>query len=171
MMRVLIGLLLLMPCAAFAQDDVAALRAAQDQIAADKVTIAQLQAQAETARSGAAAGLASAQQQNAQLRQDLQQLQQAANSRIKSNLAQDQTVLDQAHSRYAFCIAQNQKLAGVAEDILHLYQTQGFRSILLKSYEPILGLDKVKLENLIQSYDDKIAAEQIAQPAAGALTP
>lgn len=54
------------------------------------------------------------------------------------------------------CKATNVKLIGVAEDILHLYESQSFRAILIKSYEPVLGLAKVKLENIVQQYDDKI---------------
>jgi septal ring factor EnvC (AmiA/AmiB activator) len=54
------------------------------------------------------------------------------------------------------CTATNTKLIGVANDILHLYQTQNFRSLLLYSYEPLLGLKKVELENLVQDYEDKI---------------
>jgi hypothetical protein len=54
------------------------------------------------------------------------------------------------------CAAANTKLESVANDILHLYKTQGFRSLLLASYEPLLGLKKVELENTIQDYEDKI---------------
>ena len=54
------------------------------------------------------------------------------------------------------CKATNGKLIDVAEQILHLYETQGFRSVLLKSYEPVIGFERVKLENLVQDYDDKI---------------
>jgi microsomal dipeptidase-like Zn-dependent dipeptidase len=54
------------------------------------------------------------------------------------------------------CTTANTKLSGVANDILHLYQTQGFRSLLIYSYEPLLGLKKVELENVIQDYEDKI---------------
>ena len=171
MMRALLAILLIAPGIAFAQTPdpaklTADLRAAQDQIAADKVTISQLRA-----NGAAASELAAAQQQNAQLQQALQRLQQAANDRIKSNLSTDKAVLTAISDRYNLCVAQNQKLAGLAGDILHLYETQSFRSILLKSYEPILGFDRVKLENLIQSYDDKIADRQIPAPATGALTP
>jgi hypothetical protein len=54
------------------------------------------------------------------------------------------------------CAAANTKLESVANDILHLYQTQSFRTLLLASYEPLLGLKKVELENTIQDYEDKI---------------
>ena len=54
------------------------------------------------------------------------------------------------------CMATNTKLIDVANDILHLYRGQNFRSLLLSSYEPVLGLKKVELENTIQDYEDKI---------------
>ena len=63
------------------------------------------------------------------------------------------------------CKTANGKLIGVAEEILHLYETQGFRSVLLKSYEPVLGMSRVKLENIVQDYDDKIHdQEYVAKP-------
>ena len=49
----------------------------------------------------------------------------------------------------------------MANDILHLYQTQGFRSLLLGSYEPLLGLKKVELENLVQHYEDRIEDQRL----------
>jgi hypothetical protein len=62
----------------------------------------------------------------------------------------------QAEQRGGNCVAANTKLIGVANDILHLYQSQSFRSLLLLSYEPLLGLKKVELENTIQDYEDKV---------------
>jgi chromosome segregation ATPase len=171
-MRGLFALVLLIPAAAAAQDaDVttlrAQLRAAQDQIAADKVEIGQLQA-----GSGASAqDLAAVQQQNVQLQQNFKGLQAAANNLIKSIETRDKAASDAIAAQTTACQAQNQKLAATAEDILHLYQTQSFRSILLGSYEPILGLDRVKLENIVQDYDDKIYAHRVAQPDPGASQP
>jgi chromosome segregation ATPase len=62
--------------------------------------------------------------------------------------------------RAGVCSAANTKLLGVANDILHLYQSQDFRSVLLSSYEPLLGLKKVELENTIQDYEDKILGQK-----------
>jgi chromosome segregation ATPase len=53
--------------------------------------------------------------------------------------------------------ATNEKLAALAGDILHLYRSEDFRGILLRSYEPLLGLGKVKLDNMVQDYEDRIA--------------
>jgi chromosome segregation ATPase len=65
------------------------------------------------------------------------------------------------------CSSANTRLIAVAGDILHLYQTQSFRSLLLGSYEPLLGLKKVELENTVQDYEDKIADHKYSrgQPA------
>ncbi len=66
----------------------------------------------------------------------------------------------------ATCKAANTRLIGVAEEILHLYQTVGFRSLLLRSYEPVVGFARVKLENLVQDYDDKIHDQEYVPPRA-----
>ncbi len=62
----------------------------------------------------------------------------------------------------------NAKLFAAARDILHLYQTQSFRTLLVQSYEPLLGLKRTQLENLVQDYDDRIEAGRLpgASPAA-----
>jgi hypothetical protein len=58
--------------------------------------------------------------------------------------------------RASICSVANTKLESVANDVLHLYKSQSFRSLLLASYEPLLGLKKVELENTIQDYEDKL---------------
>lgn len=47
-----------------------------------------------------------------------------------------------------------------ANEILHLYGTHGFRNLLFESYEPILELKRVKLENLVQDYEDAIRDQE-----------
>lgn len=54
------------------------------------------------------------------------------------------------------CRAANVKLLALAHDILHLYETESFQSLLVRSYEPILGLYRVQLENLVQDRDDQL---------------
>ncbi len=72
---------------------------------------------------------------------------------LKSNLTALQT-----------CKTANTKLIAVAEDILHLYESESFRGILLRSYEPVLGLAKVRLQNMVQDYDDKIRDQEYIPP-------
>jgi hypothetical protein len=67
----------------------------------------------------------------------------------------------------AACRAVNVKLLAVGHEILHLYETQSFQNLLARSYEPLLGLYRVKLENLMQDYDDKLLDSAIAAPATG----
>lgn len=54
----------------------------------------------------------------------------------------------------------NAKLTEVANSILKLYESQDFRSLLVKSYEPTLGFWRVRLENTVQDQEDRIRAER-----------
>ncbi len=69
------------------------------------------------------------------------------------------------------CKAANAKLTDVAEQILHLYESQSFRAVLLRSYEPILGEARVRLENTVQTYDDKIRDQEYVAPGPAAAAP
>lgn len=73
--------------------------------------------------------------------------------RFRAYVAQDPRVAMPA-------MAKNTRLIAVANDILHLYRTQSFRSLLLGSYEPLLGFKQVQLENTVQDYEDKISAQR-----------
>ncbi len=158
-----------------AQDSQATLQASLDQ---EKQKTATLQKQVDdlTAKLAQPAKPSVSDQEVAQLRADLQAAQAKAAS-LEPGLKQWQdayqkaaetarakdadsraatTRLTEAERQAGVCAAANTKLIGVANDILHLYQTQSFRSILLGSYEPLLGLKKVELENTVQDYEDKI---------------
>lgn len=92
-----------------------------------------------------------------------------ARAKDAESRALSQTVR-QAQSAIGMSRAENTKLAALANEILHMYQTQDFRRILIGSYEPFLGLKKVELENIVQDYEDKIRdlhlPPQAAEPAA-----
>jgi len=169
------------------------MRAAQDQAAqatadAQKAQNAQaaVQAQLDAANAKLAAqpavppadlqrmkdALAAAQAQTAALQAGLAKWQAAYNTaaelartkneeseRTGAGLKADMKALDT-------CKAENAKLIDTAETILHLYETQGFRSILLRSYEPFIGSAKVTLQNTVQEYDDKIHDQEYVPPAA-----
>ncbi len=79
----------------------------------------------------------------------LAQAKDAEAKRLAGDLAAESKVDDAV-------IAGNKSLAALAGDILHLYRSESFRRILLESYEPLLGLKQVSLDNLVQGYDDKI---------------
>ncbi len=95
------------------------------------------------------------QQQNAQLQARVASLTEAGQTQAEQT-RKTASLLKSAQSTLEACKSANAKLIGVSEDVLHLYESQSFRAILIKSYEPVLGLAKVKLENIVQQYDDKI---------------
>jgi len=67
-----------------------------------------------------------------------------------------------AGDRLQSCREKNGRLISLGEEILHLYETQDFRSLLVASYEPLLGLKRVELENLVQDYDDRLRDQDVA---------
>jgi len=142
-----------------AQADKAALQAQLDAAnaklaAASAIKPADLDAMKVQLQSAQQAG-ASEQLLNAKLQANLQSV--AAAAQAKDAQSQKSAAALKATSvALDACKSANGKLIGVSEDVLHLYESQSFRSLLLKSYEPVIGLWRVKLENLIQDYDDKI---------------
>ncbi|MBL4608283.1 MAG: hypothetical protein JKY01_10725 [Pseudomonadales bacterium] len=53
--------------------------------------------------------------------------------------------------KFGLCLANNHKLFDVNKEILGKYENKGFFSIL-KQNEPMMGLSKVQIENLVQEY-------------------
>lgn len=72
-----------------------------------------------------------------------------------------------ASQTLSLCEAKNDKLLAVANDILDLYQSQDFISVWRGSYEPILGLRKVELQNIVQDYQDRILDQTFVRPEDG----
>ena len=121
--------------------------------------------------------------QNAALQSALQKVQRAYQDAAQQARAK-QTEAEQlgqrlkvSEAKLGIATTENGKLVGVANDILHLYRTQDFRSLLLASYEPLLGLKQVELENTVQDYEDRILAqkyygnEQLPAPASAGTPP
>lgn len=144
------------------QQDKAALQTQLDAANARAAEGAAKPAAAPEALTRAQADLAASRQQTASLQQALTKYQLAyqgvanqahgldeAGRRIQAGLTAETGALET-------CKTANKRLADVSENILQLYQSQSFRSLLLRSYEPLVGSAKVKLENIIQDYDDKI---------------
>jgi DNA repair exonuclease SbcCD ATPase subunit len=156
-----------------AQDHQAALQASLEQ---EKQKSATLQKQLDELTARAVQASTAAQSEAAELRSDLggaqaqvtalgtglkqwQDAYQKAAEMARAKDAESKTLaarVAESERRAGVCMATNTRLIGVANDILHLYQTQSFRSLLLSSYEPLLGLKKVELENMVQDYEDKI---------------
>jgi len=118
------------------------------------------------------AALAASQQQTASLQAALAKYQTAYQGLATQAQAQDRQGQMLSHGLQGqtqaleSCKAENRELMKVAGDILHLYQTQDFRSLLIRSYEPLIGTAKVRLENLVQDYDDKIHNQEYVAPRA-----
>ena len=69
-----------------------------------------------------------------------------------------------ATARLDACKQATTRLTGVAREILHLYEIQDFRSLLLKSYEPMLGLKRTEFDNMVQDFEDKIYDARLPAP-------
>ncbi len=54
------------------------------------------------------------------------------------------------------CVEKNDKLTAAAGEILKLYETPDFRSLIVRSQEPLLGLWRVRLETIVQEHEDRI---------------
>jgi len=158
----------------------------QQQVDLQAARMAELEAKA-----GAAGVLAEREAQLAQFRQDFAAMQ-ANNEAILQALRQWQQayneVADVARAKDAerqraearlgatqrtlgVCQEKNDKLVAVAEDTLNLYRSQDFITVLRGSWEPVLGLQKVELENIVQDYQDRILDEQFVPPPAGMAPP
>ena len=115
--------------------------------------------------------LQEARAQNAALQQGMVKFQTAYNSAAAAARSKD-TESRAAAARLAAgttiiatCKAENTRLIALGEQILTLYQSQSFRSILLRSYEPLIGSAKVTLENMVQKYDDEMHDQEFVEPA------
>jgi hypothetical protein len=74
--------------------------------------------------------------------------------------------LAQARTALSTCTGENGKLITLAGEILHLYQTPKWNELLVANHERLLGFARVRLENLVQDYDDKIDEQSYVAPAA-----
>lgn len=62
------------------------------------------------------------------------------------------------------CVAKNQALIEISQQLLDRYRRKGLFSSLVEA-EPLTGIARVRFENLLQDYDNRIADQQ-ANPAA-----
>lgn len=66
------------------------------------------------------------------------------------------------------CRQHNGELAGAAEDLLNAYEEKGVFSVL-GEHEPFTGIGRVRLENLLETYRDKVGdAREPATPVSPA---
>jgi predicted nucleic acid-binding Zn-ribbon protein len=172
------------------KQSVTEMRAAQDQASQAQAQLAQAQADlaalktkfdADEAKIGQLSGnsaadkalkseVDAAKEQNAALQsslskyegavqqaQDLARQKDAESQRAQAGLRSNFTALET-------CKTANKKLIDVAEQVLNLWHDRSFIWVLRKSYEPIVGADKVDLENIVQDYDDKIRDQEYIPP-------
>ena len=107
--------------------------------------------QAELDRLRAALREAQAQSQRPRVVVDPAGMQQA---NARAEIAQQAAA--QADAALKACIDQNRALLAASTELLRLYEGADFRWLLLASAEPVLGLSRVRLENLVQDLEDKL---------------
>ena len=78
----------------------------------------------------------------------------------------DKQGLRQVHAELDVCIAENTHLISTAEDILHLYETPQWNTLLIANHDRLIGLARVKLQNTVQDYEDKLDAQSYVAPRA-----
>jgi len=107
------------------------------------------------------------QKQVDELNQQNQQMQAYINQ-VKGLLAnQQQSVLalnektTQAENKQKICEQSNQDLVEIGQEILKNYQQQNFWQAMRK-HEPVLGLYQVKIDNILQGYQQKIADADVS---------
>lgn len=117
------------------------------------------------------------QAQNVQLVQTLQQWQaahaEAANvARTKeAERAAWQAAFTRARDGIGACEAKNAQLLAAANEILGLYETPEFRTLVTRSGEPLLGIWRVRLENIVQEHEDRIAAGRFFRDPGAVVAP
>jgi hypothetical protein len=77
----------------------------------------------------------------------------------------DGAALKIARTQLGICKAENAKLIDIATGILHLYQTPQWNRLLIANHDHLLGFARVRLENEVQDYEDKIDAQSYVDPA------
>lgn len=99
-----------------------------------------------------------------QLQQGLTQAGSAANSQQQAARTLEGQ-LKAALQQQQGCDSHNAELVSLATEILAKYRQQGFWQAV-RDHEPVTGLYRVKLENLVQDYHNRIADATVAPAAA-----
>jgi uncharacterized protein RhaS with RHS repeats len=96
---------------------------------------------------------------NAKLGDTVKQL-----SANQAELAQIKQGLELSKSANALCEEKNLKIYGYAQEVLQAYRKKGVWASLSQK-DPVLGLKEVDVENVVQEYRLKMAAQKIPTPA------
>jgi hypothetical protein len=68
--------------------------------------------------------------------------------------------LNQASAQLTICKQDNARLIDLSGEILHLYETPQWNQLLVANHDRLLGFARVKLQNLVQDYEDKTASQE-----------
>ena len=97
------------------------------------------------------------------LREAYNQAMETAKTR-EADIARFNAALVQIRGRIQACESKNTELVKLGKEVLDLYENRNVLSALA-SLEPITKLKRVEYQNLIQDYEDKMRANEIAHPA------
>ena len=89
-------------------------------------------------------------------RQQAQAQAQAQLREMATRLAEEQQSRTRSQKALDVCIDRNVALFAASRDVMRAYADVGFRSLLLGNVEPVLGLRRVRLENVLQDMEDKL---------------
>ena len=81
---------------------------------------------------------------------------QAQQRDLATRLSEEQQGRTRSQKALDVCIDRNVALFAASRDVLRSYSDEGFRSLLLGNVEPVLGLRRVRLENVLQDMEDKL---------------
>lgn len=90
------------------------------------------------------------------VQQQVQAQAQAQQRELATRLSEEQQGRARSQKALDICIDRNGALFAASRDVLRSYSDQGFRSLLLGNVEPVLGLRRVRLENVLQDMEDKL---------------
>lgn len=149
-----------------AKSEAASIATEVEQLKKDKSTALSSNAelnQALSAQRSSASDLKNRLDATQQQLDDLQAKHKSLNQ-AKNELAQNLKLLQAQHSetetQFASCKQHNVKLYNSALELLDRYQNKGVVSSLLAN-EPLLQIESVDMENVVQEYKDKVVANKL----------
>lgn len=79
---------------------------------------------------------------------------------LELNLAEVHSDLEMQTSKFERCLSNNSDLCDIASDLMEKYKNKGIGSALLQK-EPFTQVEKIKIEQLMQEYSEKIEKEKV----------
>lgn len=141
----------------------------EDELAGVRRQGGALQAEITRLRGGEQALQQRLQQSTDESAQRLSQAEQALAQR-DAEIAGLKDALKSATAQGQSCEAKNTQLYEYSQTLLQQYRDKGVWDSL-RQQEPVLGLRQVQIENTLEEYRDKLAAQRIVAPASTAAAP